>query len=153
MLRAFTTGPFTGRHATILVVLFFAVVIAVNVIMARAALQTFGGTVVENSYVASQNFNGWLHEAKREKDLGWSAAAQRRGDNRVSIRLSGVSIGAVRLTGEARHPLGTLADRALTFDRQADGSFLSAEPLPAGRWQLRLSVSAAGQIWRSQQSL
>ncbi len=153
MLRAFTTGPFTGRHAAILTVLFFLVVITVNFIMARAALQTFGGTVVENSYVASQSFNGWLHEAKREQDLGWGAVAKRRSDNRVSIRLSGVPAGTVTLTGEARHPLGTLADRRLAFARQADGSFLSAQPLPAGRWQLRLAVNAAGQVWRSQQNL
>ena len=153
MLRAFTTGPFTGRHAAILTVLFFSVVIGVNFIMARAALKTFGGTVVENSYVASQSFNGWLHEAKREQDLGWGAVAERRGDNRVLVQLSGVPAGAVTLTGEARHPLGTLVDRQLSFARQADGSFLSAQPLPAGRWQLRLVLSAAGQVWRSQQDL
>lgn len=153
MLRAFTTGPFTGRHAAILTVLFFSVVIVVNFIMARAALQTFGGTVVENSYVASQNFNGWLHEAQREQDLGWSAVAQRRSDGRVLIRLGGVPAGLVTLTGEARHPLGTLADRPLTFEKQTDGSFLSGQPLPAGRWQLRLAVAAAGKLWRSQQDL
>ena len=153
MLRAFTTRPFTGRHAAILIVLFFSVVIAVNFIMARAALRTFGGTVVENSYVASQNFNGWLHEAKREQNLGWGAVAQRRSDSRVAIRLSGIPAGDVTLTGEARHPLGTLADRQLAFDPQADGSFLSRDPLPAGRWQVRIAVSAAGQVWRTQQDL
>lgn len=153
MLRAFTTGPFTGRHAAILTVLFFAVVIAVNVIMVRAALQTFGGTVVENAYVAGQSFNGWLREAKREQALGWSAAVQRRSDGRVVIRLGGVPAGPVRLSGEARHPLGALSDRTVAFVRQADGSFLAAAPLPAGRWQLRLAVAAGGQLWRTQQDL
>ena len=61
-MKAFTTGPFTGRHITIIMVAFFAVVIAVNLLMARYATSTFGGVVVENSYVASQNFNKWLDE-------------------------------------------------------------------------------------------
>ena len=34
---------------------------------------TFGGVVVENSYVASQDFNGWLDEARAERALGWDA--------------------------------------------------------------------------------
>jgi nitrogen fixation protein FixH len=40
-----------------ILVAFFAVVIAVNLLMARLAISTFGGVVVENSYVASQHFN------------------------------------------------------------------------------------------------
>lgn len=49
-------GPFNGRHMTAILVAFFAVVIAVNVLMARFIICTFGGVVVENSYVASQHF-------------------------------------------------------------------------------------------------
>ena len=40
---------FTGWHMTTILVAFFAVVITVNIVMARFALSTFGGTVVENS--------------------------------------------------------------------------------------------------------
>ena len=52
--------PFTGYHMTAILVAFFGVVIVVNFVMARYAVATFGGTVVDNSYVASQEFNGWL---------------------------------------------------------------------------------------------
>ena len=51
---------FTGYHATMIIVAFFAVVVGVNMVMARFALSTFGGTVVDNSYVASQKYNEWL---------------------------------------------------------------------------------------------
>jgi nitrogen fixation protein FixH len=54
MGRQFTGG--TWRR----MVAFFGVVIAVNLTMARLAIGSFGGVVVENSYVASQKFNGWL---------------------------------------------------------------------------------------------
>jgi nitrogen fixation protein FixH len=53
-----------------IMVAFFAVVIAVNVYMARLASSTFTGVVVENSYVASQHFNRWLDEARAEERLG-----------------------------------------------------------------------------------
>ena len=62
---------FTGWHMTAILVGFFSTVIAVNVYMAHAAISTFGGTVVDNSYVASQEFNGWLAAAKKQQQLGW----------------------------------------------------------------------------------
>ncbi|MFM5947692.1 MAG: FixH family protein, partial [Novosphingobium sp.] len=94
-MKAFTTGPFTGRHAAAIIVAFFAVVVAVNVYMARTAIGTFGGVVVDNSYVASQKYNGWLKEAAKEKALGWSAKATRRGDGRLVVTLEGAPSGAV----------------------------------------------------------
>lgn len=151
-MKAFTTGPFTGRHAAASLVAFFAVVIAVNVYMAREAVGTFGGEVVENSYVASQHYNGWLHEAAKEKSLGWSAKASRRDDGRLVVTLSGAPSNAV-LSGEAWHPLGRMPDRPIRFDRQSDGSFLSADPLPQGRWVARLEASAGGQRWRTEQDV
>jgi nitrogen fixation protein FixH len=53
---------------------FFAVVISVNMVMATAATRTFGGKVVENSYVATQKFNTWLDKAAAQRRLGWTVA-------------------------------------------------------------------------------
>src|SRR3546814_2526847 len=58
---------FTGRHAAMILVAFFGVVIAVNIVMASFALSTFGGTVVDNSYVASQHYNQWLARADAQR--------------------------------------------------------------------------------------
>ena len=66
---------FTGWHMTGILVAFFGVVVTVNIVMARAAIGTFGGTVVENSYVASQKFNGWLDQAKAQDKMGWTVDA------------------------------------------------------------------------------
>lgn len=148
-MNAFTKGPFTGRHITAILVAFFAVVIAVNLYMARMASATFGGVVVQNSYVASQKYNTWLHEAAKEKALGWSAVASRLADGRVAVKLTGAPADA-RLSGDAWHPLGRLPDQTLNFTRQADGSFVSARSLPAGRWRLRLQANAGGKQWRAE---
>lgn len=151
MIKALTTGPFTGRHFAIIIVGFFAVVVTVNLLMARYASATFGGVVVENSYVASQNFNTWLQAAQREAALGWSAEARRETDGSVVVTMGGDLPEGLVLKGEARHPLGREADRPLTFRRQPDGRFVSSQPLPHGRWKLRLEAVAGALRWRSEQ--
>lgn len=141
---------FTGRHMALILIAFFGVVIAVNVQMARLATSTFGGVVVENSYVASQKFNGWLGEARREKALGWQAAAARDGTAALVVMLrdrSGAPLRGAALTVVAAHPLGLAADRTLTLHETAPGRYRAA--LPPGRWQLRMTVRAEGQTWRT----
>lgn len=48
---------FTGRHMLATILTFFGVVIAVNLTMATLASTSWTGLVVENTYVASQQFN------------------------------------------------------------------------------------------------
>lgn len=52
-----STQGFTGRHMLLATCSFFAVVIGVNVTMAWFASSSWSGLVVENTYVASQEFN------------------------------------------------------------------------------------------------
>lgn len=151
-MKAFVRGPFTGWHFAVIMVAFFGVVIGVNLVMARAASATFGGVVVENSYVASQQFNDWLDEARKEKALGWSATVSRRADGRIAVALTGAPEG-VALSAIARHPLGRAPDQALDFARQADGSFRSVAALPAGRWRVRFEAAAGDRRWRTEQDI
>ena len=149
MTRAMS-GTFTGRHMAAIFVAFFGVVIAVNFAMARLAISTFGGEVVANSYVASQNFNRWLGEAAAEKALGWQVATARQGDGRLVLTLSGAPQGA-SLSAMARHPVGRLPDRMIAFTSAGAGHFVSTQPLPDGRWQLHVEARAGGHVWRSEE--
>lgn len=146
------TRTFNGRHMLAILVGGFGLVIAVNISAAVVAKKTFGGIVVENSYVASQDFNHWLKEAKAERALGWTAQVARRNDGRVAVALGNVPVGAI-VTAEARHPLGRAPDQALTFKAGADGTAISDQVLPAGRWTLRVTISANGQQVRSESAL
>lgn len=148
--RSPVAGQFTGRHMAMVMVAFFAVVIGVNLIMARMASHSFTGVVVENSYVASQHFNRWLEEARRERELGWSATATRAQDGHVVVALAGAPAD-VRVSAVAWHPLGRAPDRPLRFER-TDAGFRSDEVLPAGRWRIRIEVNAAGgRRWRTEE--
>jgi nitrogen fixation protein FixH len=145
--------PLTGRRVTVWFFAFFGVVIAINLVMARLALGTFGGVVVDNSYVASQQFNRWLDAEAAQRKLGWQATAKRLPDGRVAVSFTGTKGAALTLSGEARHPLGRQPDRMLAFVPAGGGSFVTREPLPAGRWRLRLAAHTAEAGWRSELDL
>lgn len=137
---------FTGKHMAAVFVGGFGIVIAVNMFMAYNAVGGFHGTVVDNSYVASQKYNGWLAKAEASKALGWQVVPQRRADGRVVLETIGLPDGAV-IEVEAERPLGDRETVALTFAPQGQGSWLSTETLAAGRWQLRMAVRAPGGEW------
>ena len=147
------TGKFTGRHMTAFLVAFFAVVVGVNFAMARYATSTFGGVVVENSYVASQHFNRWLDEASSEQALGWRAKASRSGGGRVSVSLGGPVADNAVVTAVARHPLGRQPDQPIAFDSLGSGRYVSRAALPPGRWRLRLEVVSQGRTMRAEQDV
>jgi nitrogen fixation protein FixH len=143
---------FTGRHMAAILVAFFGVVILVNLVMARLAIGTFGGIVVENTYVASQHFNRWLEQAEASEALGWDATVERREDGKLEVQLSGAPAG-VTLAAEARHPLGHQPDADLAFEYRGGGRFLSDGPLPAGRWIVRLAATDGERTWRQERRL
>ena len=149
------TRAFTGRHMLATMIGFFGLVIAVNVAMATLAEETFGGTVVDNSYVASQRFNAWLSAARAQERLGWRTELGVDRDRRVTLALrdrdrplAGAEVDAV-----ARHPLGGAPDVALRFRDGGSGSYVSEARLPAGRWLVHLHVRRDGCDLRLIESL
>lgn len=141
------SGSFTGRHMAMILVAFFGVVVTVNMTMATLASRTFGGLVVENSYVASQKFNGWLAEARAEKALDWTLDLKRGANGRLDARLSAEDgpLADAQLGVLARHPLGGLPERRLRFRALGGGRYESVEALPAGRWILHAEAKAKGR--------
>lgn len=139
------TRRFTGWHMTAILVGFFAVVIAVNVTMARLASSTFGGALAENGYVASQDYNRWIADARRQDQLGWSATA-RVEQGHLVLDVTGVSFPAadVRLV----HPLGRLKEVRLTMHTTASNRLVSTERVPPGRWEVHLVIRSGGRSAR-----
>lgn len=138
---------FTGRHMTMILVAFFGVVIAVNLVMARAAIGTFGGTVVDNSYVASQNYNDWLEQGRAQRALGWDATLSRDADGYLMATLtaSGTALAdASSVTATVRPPLGRAEVQRLQFVALGEGRYRSLQPIGAGRQDVKLTVVRGG---------
>jgi len=144
--------PFTGWHFAAIMVAGFGLVVCVNFTMAWLATSTFSGVQVQNSYVASQNYNRWLAEAERVRQLGWGIETLWRKDGRIELRLTDVPEGAAA-SAVARHPVGRQPDRELAFTPVDDTTLLSTEPLPFDRWTLRIEVVAGGDVWRGEEAL
>ncbi|PZN96304.1 MAG: hypothetical protein DCF31_04180 [Alphaproteobacteria bacterium] len=137
---------FTGRHMWAVMIGFFGLVVGVNFTMATFASRTFGGTVVDNSYVASQKFNGWLHAARAQAGYDWQARLGVDAARHVTVVLA--DGGAVTATGTAHHPLGGAPDVALVFAPRSAGGLQSTAPLPPGRWLVRVAVAHDGRTAR-----
>ncbi|QPD00353.1 FixH family protein [Qipengyuania soli] len=137
---------FTGRHMTAILVVGFGIVFAVNFTMAALATEGFGGVVVENSYVASQKYNGWLEEAREQDKLGYNAEIARDNDGHLVVSTTDVPNFATA-SAEIRRPLGTPDARTVKFERSGPDEFRSSDPIPAGRWTVRLTLRNSGKVW------
>lgn len=139
--------PFTGWHMTAILVAFFGVVMAVNFTMAKLASSSFGGTVVDNSYVASQHYNEWLRRAADQERLGWQEQVDLDATRhiRVAIRKDDHPLAGLTLQATLSHPLGRTPARAMIFEPASKGVLRSTQAVPAGRWWLDLAVRRADE--------
>ena len=136
------TRPFTGRHMAMIMIAFFGVVVGVNFTMARLAIGSFGGTVVDNSYVASQKYNDWLAKARQQAALGWTPTVSTDAARHVVVSVATASgtLDDARISATATHPVGALPPVKLTF-AQFGQVLRSREPLAGRRWLIRLYVA------------
>lgn len=139
---------FTGWHAFFIISGGFLIVVAVNALLAVMALRTNQATVVDNAYIASQNFNAGLAAGKAQQQLGWTVTA-RAGAGRLTLQavdargapLSGLA-GHVTLT----HTLGTEPAQTLALADLGQGQY-GAGPLPDGRWVAEFRLHRGAQTY------
>ncbi|UZD90234.1 FixH family protein [Cognatishimia activa] len=131
---------FTGRHAAMIFVGAFAVIISVNLVLAFSAVKTFPGLEVKNSYVASQTFDD--RKASQEA-LGWDVSAKATGGLVIlSIKDANGAPVAVKsldaVLGRATH-----VKDDLTPDFQFDGrAYVAPAELGDGNWNIRMKAEA-----------
>jgi len=145
-------GKFTGRHMAIIMALGFGIVIAVNATMASLAIGGFHGVVVDNSYVASQQFNGWLEDAEKARALGWQVTPERASDGHVVLRTENVPAGP-SFVASLRRPLGEKSFADLAFHPIGEGLWRSNAPVDEGRWLIRVSADAGTITWAEESEL
>jgi nitrogen fixation protein FixH len=138
---------FTGWHMLTVMVLFFGVIFGVNAFMAASAIGTWTGLVVENSYVASQEFNGKLANARAQDAMGWQGGFDYR-DGEVVFTLvdgNGAPLAAEIVTADLSRPIGIAGDRTLTLVRAADGTYRAETALASGVWNAAIIATFDGQ--------
>lgn len=138
------TMRFTGWHMLAIMIGFFGTVVSVNVLMASDAIRTFGGTVVDNSYVATAKYNGWLAAGRKQAREKWQAApvADARGIVTLRLTRANAPVTAASVDLIANHPVGRVAERRVRLIPVGDGLYRSTSALPPGRWLIRIEVRA-----------
>ncbi|EKS29590.1 FixH family protein [Afipia felis] len=134
----------TGWRFLAIMVSFFSVVIAVNLTMAFLARSSWTGFVVENTYVASQQFNQKAAEGRAQAALGWSAKLS-IADGKVSYRLvdsAGKVVASKHATVNFRRPAYASEDEKVDLIPQADGSLSAPVDVRDGMWIVEIDAQA-----------
>ncbi|MEW6631726.1 MAG: FixH family protein [Pseudomonadota bacterium] len=137
---------FTGGHMLVVIVSFFAVVIGVNVTMATLAEKSWTGLVVENTYVASQQFNEEARKGRAQAALGWTGILN-IASGEVSYRLVDAQGKPVPLRGVKmlfRHPAYESEDETVMLAADAgSGQAFAARHTPKdGVWIVEIDADA-----------
>ena len=138
-------GEFTGRHMALLAVSFFGVIIAVNVGMAVLSATSWTGLVVDNSYVASQEFEEKRIAHDKQLAAGWqSNFTYDAGVAQLTVTDGAgnpVDLGPVSLL--INRPVGGHDDAKLTPERAADGTYSAPVTLGDGVWEAMATASTS----------
>jgi nitrogen fixation protein FixH len=137
---------FTGWHMLLIMVLFFGTIISVNVFMAWNAVRTWSGLVVPNTYVASQQFNGKVEEAKRLAASGIDGDLVIK-DGRVVyhvIDAKGAPVIADDVSATFKRPVDEREDFTLALIPVAAGQFVAERDIPAGQWVIDIATRHEG---------
>ncbi|SEP10694.1 Nitrogen fixation protein FixH [Salinihabitans flavidus] len=132
---------FTGRHAAMVFIGAFTVIIGVNLALAWNAVATFPGLEVKNSYVASQEFDV---RRDAQEALGWDVRARAEGGF-VSLAITGADGQPVEVerlhavVGRATHVKDDV-EPEFRFDGRA---YVAPLELGAGNWNIRMTALAS----------
>ncbi len=140
-------GEFTGKHMLLIIVAFFTVIIAVNAVMATVAIGSWTGLVVENSYVASQQYNDKLAVAHARSALGWQGGMDYENGELVFtlVDADGAPVALDGVTVEVSRPIGVEGDRIVELAQVADGSHRIAIDLEGGVWNAAIVARVPGE--------
>ena len=144
--RLFTTREFTGAHMIAVMLVFFSVVVGVNLVLAVMANRSWSGLIVKNSYVASQHFNETVAGFRAQEALGWKSDLALDADS-LTFRLSTTNDGIVRADAVAitfRRPSYEAEDHTVTLQKGGDGSFVAHHHLADGLWVASVEASVGG---------
>lgn len=141
-------GTLTGRMVLLWIVGFFGVIIAVNLVMVRFAISTFGGVETRSSYQAGLAFEREVAAVEAQDELRWQVSAHvapiADGATVVDITAkdaNGQAPSGLTATARLLHPADERDDHTVTLTTIAPGQFRGTTPIAAGQWDLVVELS------------
>jgi nitrogen fixation protein FixH len=145
--------PLTGRAVLFMLVAFFGVVIGVNLIMMKFAIQSLPGTEVDSAYRASLAYEREIAAARDQSARNWKVDAhvQRSADGGATLQVeatdgSGLPMSGLKFQGRLERPTDKRADRSVALAEAGRGIYRGSLPeIGPGQWDLVLEGDASGQ--------
>jgi nitrogen fixation protein FixH len=145
--------PLTGGKVLFMLIAFFGVVIGVNVIMAKLAIQTLPGTEVDSAYSASLAYENEIAAAHDQSARNWQVDAhiQRIPDGGATLLVKvrdnhGRPLSGLKFQGRLERPTDRRGDREFALFEIGNGIYRGAtSEVAPGQWDLVLEGDAAGQ--------
>jgi nitrogen fixation protein FixH len=153
MKRSQASKPLTGRKVFFMLVAFFGVVIGVNLVMMRLAIQTLPGTEVDSAYSASLAYGKEIVAAHDQNVRNWKVDAhvERSGQGGATLQIeardnNGRPMSGLKFQGRFERPTDRRADLPMVLAEVGIGIYRGSAPAIApGQWDLVLEGVAAGQ--------
>ena len=149
--RAAKPFQLTGWHVLLILVVFFGVVIAVNVGFIVQAYSTFPGEVTARPYEEGLQFNRTLAKRAEERALGWRATVQATmaqvGRTQLRVTVMGADGKPVRglvLSGRLERPATEAGALTAAFHETGAGLYDAYLPDTPGAWDLTLRGTDRG---------
>jgi nitrogen fixation protein FixH len=143
----------TGRTVLLYVLAFFGVIIGVNLLMMKLAIDTMPGLEVDSSYRAGNVYNAEIAAAKSQSAREWQVAGHlRRGaDGRALLEVEARDRGGAPLTGlvfsaHLERPIDKRADRSVALLERGSGIYRGeAENLAPGQWDVVIEAERGSE--------
>ncbi len=141
--RKTSERPLTGRGVLLILLAFFGTVGAVNFYMARMALSTFSGEVIEHPYESGLAYNRDIAAARAQDTLGWKVSADIGAvvDGRAEVMVAAVDAGGNALPGLSvqvmlQSPVAHGYDTAALLSPTGNGTYRGSLAARPGLWEL-----------------
>ncbi len=153
MSTSATVRPLTGRTVLICLIVFFGIVIGVNVTLAKYAIDTLPGVEVESAYSASLAYEDEIAAAREQAARGWKVNAHvaRGADGQAEVRVeaqdrNGAPIQGLNFTSRLERPADRRADRPVELEGNGTAVYRgNVAALAPGLWDLVLEGDVAGK--------
>lgn len=148
----------TGRTVFVCLLAFFGVVIGINLVMMKLAMDTLPGTEVDSAYRASLAFNSDIAAARAQDRRGWrvNAHVERSADGIAVVALeardrAGAPLSGIDFTARLARPTDKRADRIVALAARGSGAFRgAASGIEPGQWDLVIEAEgASGRLFLS----
>lgn len=151
------SGELKGWHVLAMMVAFFGITIAVNIMLTIYAIDTFSGEDVPKPYLRGLEYNRTLEARAAQTALGWTAtieAAREGSGAAVTAHVAGrdgAAKSALTVAAVLRRPADASLDRAITLTPSGSGNYQTiVEDLEPGAWDIVVQAKEGGVAFEAE---